>query len=156
MVIGIRGLHVTKFDGRDYFETRRRGAEAIQRVRAGQGPGLIHALVTRPYSHSLSDDQKKYRTADELLDEAEHDPILVLEQALVRQGALTAEQAAEIREEAKATVAEAAREALAARRPDPVTVVDQVLGPPPVIELPPDPPSANGEGGELVTFGEAI
>jgi 2-oxoisovalerate dehydrogenase E1 component len=68
MVMGIRGLHVTKFDGRDYFEARHRGAEAIQRVRAGQGPGLIHALVTRPYSHSLSDDQKKYRSADELLE----------------------------------------------------------------------------------------
>jgi 2-oxoisovalerate dehydrogenase E1 component len=156
MVIGVRGLHVTKFDGRDYFETRRRGAEAIQRVRAGQGPGLIHALVTRPYSHSLSDDQKKYRSADELLDEAEHDPILMLEQRLVREGALTSAQAAEIREEAKATVSEAAREACAARRPDPITVVDHVLGPPPVTELPPDPPSVNGEGEEVVTFGEAI
>ena len=63
MVMGIRGLHVTRIDGRDYFEVRKKGAEAIQRVRAGQGPGLIHATVTRPYSHSLSDDQKKYRHA---------------------------------------------------------------------------------------------
>src|SRR5262249_34886605 len=66
MVMGIRGLHVTKIDGRDYFDVRRLGADAIQRVRAGQGPGLIHATVTRPYSHSLSDDQKKYRAPEEL------------------------------------------------------------------------------------------
>jgi 2-oxoisovalerate dehydrogenase E1 component len=155
MVMGVRGLHVTEFDGRDYFETRRQGAEAIQRVRAGQGPGLIHALVTRPYSHSLSDDQKKYRPANELLDEAEHDPILSLEQALVGEGALTQEQAEQIRAEAKATVAEAAQEALRARRPDPATVTDHVLGPPVVTELPPDPPAANGND-DAVTFGEAI
>ncbi|MET1002294.1 MAG: thiamine pyrophosphate-dependent dehydrogenase E1 component subunit alpha, partial [Acidimicrobiia bacterium] len=78
MVRGIRGLHVVSFDGRDYFEVRRKGADAIARVRAGAGPTLIHALVTRPYSHSLSDDQKKYRTKEELTDEAGHDPILVL------------------------------------------------------------------------------
>jgi 2-oxoisovalerate dehydrogenase E1 component len=152
MVAGVRGLHVTKIDGRDYFEVRRRGAEAIQRVRAGQGPGLIHALVTRPYSHSLSDDQKKYRPEDELVDEAEHDPLLVLEQALVRQGAITLPEAELIRSEAKATVAEAAKQALAARRPDPAAVTHQVLGPPVVTEVPPDPPQDD----EPVTFGEAI
>ncbi|MCI0633116.1 MAG: dehydrogenase E1 component subunit alpha/beta [Actinobacteria bacterium] len=152
MVMGIRGLHVTKFDGRDYFEARRQGAEAIQRVRAGQGPGLIHALVTRPYSHSLSDDQKKYRSHEELLDETEHDPILTLEHALVGAGALTPDEAQEIRAEAKAMVAEAAREALAAPRPDPTGITDHVLGPPPVTALPADPP----ESGEVVAFGEAI
>src|SRR4051812_13634974 len=71
MVRGIRGLHVWKMDGRDYFDVRRKGADAIAQVRAGAGPALLHALVTRPYSHSLSDDQKKYRVAEELADEAE-------------------------------------------------------------------------------------
>src|SRR4029079_17435580 len=80
MVMGIRGLHVVKMDGRDYLDVRRKGANAIAHVRAGAGPTLIHALVTRPYSHSLSDDQKKYRGAAELDDEREHDPIKVLEQ----------------------------------------------------------------------------
>src|SRR4051794_28613436 len=83
MVLGIRGLHVVKMDGRDYFEVRRKGADAIAHVRAGIGPCLIHALVTRPYSHSLSDDQRKYRGADELADEAAHDPIEVLERELL-------------------------------------------------------------------------
>ncbi|HEX6311959.1 MAG TPA: thiamine pyrophosphate-dependent enzyme, partial [Acidimicrobiia bacterium] len=158
MVVGVRGLHVTKIDGRDYFEVRRKGADAIQRVRAGQGPGLIHALVTRPYSHSLSDDQKKYRPEGELVDEAEHDPILTLERALVGSGALKAEEAEQIRAEAKTTVAEAAKEALVARRPDPATVTQQVLGPPAVTEVPADPGDGGGETAESeqVTFGEAI
>src|SRR3954453_20849141 len=100
MVRGIRGLRVVKMDGRDYFEVRRKCADAIARVRAGAGPALLHALVTRPYSHSLSDDQKKYRLAEELQDEAEHDPILLMERALVSLGAITQDEADAIRTEA--------------------------------------------------------
>jgi 2-oxoisovalerate dehydrogenase E1 component len=155
MVRGIRGLHVTKMDGRDYFDVRRKGADAIARVRAGAGPALVHALVTRPYSHSLSDDQKKYRLAAELADEAEHDPILLMERSLVALGALTPDEAETIRGESKALVRDVAQQALAARRPDPVTVVDHVFGPMPVTEVPADPPAGDGSG-EPVTFGEAI
>ncbi|HEY7437804.1 MAG TPA: dehydrogenase E1 component subunit alpha/beta [Acidimicrobiia bacterium] len=149
---GFRGLHVVRMNGCDYFEVRRRAPDAVQRVRAGLGPTLIHATVTRPYSHSLSDDQHKYRTHDELLDEAEHDPITVMRAALIDSGALTADDADEIQEEARAEVASAAQAALAARRPEPGTVSVGVVGEPPVRELPPDPVS----DGEAVTFGESI
>ncbi len=91
MVRGFRGLAVTKIDGRDYFQARHFGARAVARVRAGEGPGLVHAKVTRPYSHSAADTQSKYRPADELADEALHDPILVLEHELVKGGVLTAD-----------------------------------------------------------------
>jgi 2-oxoisovalerate dehydrogenase E1 component len=154
MVRGIRGLHVAKMDGRDYFEVRRKGADAIARVRAGAGPGLIHALVTRPYSHSLSDDQKKYRVAEELAVEAEHDPISVLTRQLIDAGALTSERADAIREEAKATVRSAAEVALAAPRPDPATVTEHVTAPLAVVEDPGDPEVAADT--QVVTFGEAI
>ena len=66
MVRGFRGLAIAKFDGRDYFTSRTEGARAIARVRAGEGPGLIHAKVTRPYSHSAADTQSKYRPKEEL------------------------------------------------------------------------------------------
>jgi 2-oxoisovalerate dehydrogenase E1 component len=152
MVMGIRGLHVTRIDGRDYFAVRRLGADAVQRVRAGQGPGLVHATVTRPYSHSLSDDQKKYRPPEELQDEAEHDPILLLERELIRFGALTSERAQEIRADANAVVAAAAKEALDAARPDPHRVSHHLVGAPPVTEVLPDP----SPEGEPIAFGEAI
>jgi 2-oxoisovalerate dehydrogenase E1 component len=154
MVRGIRGLHVVSFDGRDYFEVRRKGADAIARVRAGAGPTLIHALVTRPYSHSLSDDQKKYRTKEELTDEAGHDPILVLAAHLVEAGALSQEQADAIRDEAKETVRAAAEQALAAVRPDPFHVTMHVTGAVPVIDDPGEPEVE--ADAEVVTFGEAI
>jgi 2-oxoisovalerate dehydrogenase E1 component len=152
LVAGFRGLAVARMDGCDYFQVRKRGAEAIQRVRAGQGPGLIHATVTRPYSHSLSDDQKKYRPSAELAAEAQHDPITALEHELVACGALTTERAATIREEAGALVADAAATALDARRPDPDSARHHLFGPPPVTELPGEPDAT----GEVVTFGEAI
>jgi 2-oxoisovalerate dehydrogenase E1 component len=154
MVRGIRGLHVVTFDGRDYFQVRRRGAQAIAHVRAGAGPCLVHATVTRPYSHSLSDDQKKYRVADELRDEAEHDPILLLESRLVEIGALSPAAADALREEAREVVRAAADEALAAPRPDPACACDHVVGPMPVVAVPGDPePDADAEP---VAFGEAI
>jgi 2-oxoisovalerate dehydrogenase E1 component len=155
LVVGFRGLHVTKIDGRDYFEARHHGADAVRRVRAGQGPGLVHAIVTRPYSHSLSDDQKKYRRSSELEDEAEHDPIKVLEDELVQCGALTREQAAKAHEDAIALVADAAKQALAAPRPDPESARDHVFGPLPVTDMPPAPETL-GEQGDVVTFGESI
>jgi 2-oxoisovalerate dehydrogenase E1 component len=153
LVRGFRGLAVHKMDGRDYFEVRRKGSKAIARVRAGEGPGLIHAIVTRPYSHSASDDQRKYRTAEELAEEQEYDPIDQLERELVGAAILTSDEAAAIRAEAKETVAAAAKEALAAPRPDPATVLDHVLGPLPDVteELP-----TSDADSDVVTFGEAI
>ncbi len=151
LVRGFRGLAIHKMDGRDYFEVRAKGKKAIERVRAGEGPGLIHAIVTRPYSHSLSDDQRKYRTPQELAEEQEYDPIDQLERELLEAGFLSADEAKQIRDEAKAHVVQAANEALAARRPDPATVLENVTGPLPEVVEPEDAGS-----GDVVTFGEAI
>ena len=89
LVRGFRGLAIHKVDGTDYFACRSLAAEAIARVRAGEGPCLIHATVTRPYSHSSQDTQSKYRSADDLAEEATHDPILRLERELIEGGVLT-------------------------------------------------------------------
>jgi 2-oxoisovalerate dehydrogenase E1 component len=155
MVRGIRGLHVVKMDGRDYFEVRRKGANAVAHVRAGAGPTLIHALVTRPYSHSLSDDQKKYRVPEELQDEKQHDPITVLEHKLIELGALRADDAERMRADAKELVRAAAEEALAAQRPSPISAMEHVYVLPSVPDGADEPPSADADA-PLVTFGEAI
>ena len=156
LVRGFRGLRVYKVDGRDYFEAHKRGHDAVAHVRAGTGPALIHAIVTRPYSHSAADTQSKYRSADELADEAAHDPIVLLQTALVEGDVLTAAEAEAIREDARQAVAEAAREALAAERPDPATVTDHVYVLPD-LPVPAEPPAAAAQdGAEEVSFGDAI
>ena len=153
LVRGFRGLDVHQVDGRDYFAARRAARKAIDHVRAGVGPGLIHATVTRPYSHSAADTQSKYRPPEELAEEAQHDPILLLQRSLVKGRVLSEDEAAAIRLEARMIVADAAKQALAAPRPDPATVVDHVWVLPDIPEpaVPVAPPDA-----EHVTFGEAI
>jgi 2-oxoisovalerate dehydrogenase E1 component len=152
LVQGFRGLHVHRLDGRDYFEVRARAADIVAQVRAGVGPALVHAQVTRPYSHSSADTQSKYRPADELADEAAHDPLALMERALLDGGLMTAEEVAAIKEDARREVAEAARRALAAPRPDPATVGLHVVALPEVAR---EAESDDGTG-EVVALGEAI
>jgi 2-oxoisovalerate dehydrogenase E1 component len=153
LVAGFPGLITETVDGTDYFAVRAMAPKLISRVRAGEGPALIHARVTRPYSHSAADTQSKYRPPEELEWERQHDPIDQMERALIEQGVITANEAAELREHARQIVADAAKEAMAARRPDPATVLDHV------VELPdiPDPGEPDEKSaGEEVAFGEAI
>jgi len=151
LVRGFRGLGVYKVDARDYFEAHRVGARAVAHVRAGTGPALVHATVTRPYSHSAADTQSKYRTVEELADEAAHDPILLLRTALIGEGLLTEEQADAIQAEATAEVAAAAKVAMAAPLPQPESATQHVYALPD-IPVPAEPAT----DGEPVMFGEAI
>ncbi len=80
---GFRGLDIHRLDGTDYFEVRERAASIISHVRAGVGPALIHATVTRPYSHSGADTQAKYRSTEELDDERSRDPITRMQTELI-------------------------------------------------------------------------
>jgi len=151
LVAGFRGLRTYQVDARDYFSAYETAAHAVAHVRAGTGPALVHATVTRPYSHSAADTQSKYRSAEELADEAAHDPILLLRSALVEAGAITDAQADEIRAEAVALVALAAKEAMAAPQPDPMSATEHVYA------LPDRPlPGEPSGDGEVVPYGEAI
>jgi 2-oxoisovalerate dehydrogenase E1 component len=160
LVAGFRGLEVQTIDGRDYFEVRRRAPEIVARIRAGIGPTLLHATVTRPYSHSSADTQSKYRSVEELADETAHDPLVLLEQALIAGGVLDEEGAAAIRDEARRTVADASRRALAAPRPDPTQITGQVWDLPTVgrnaEEIFDDAADAGAGPVERIAMGEAI
>ena len=90
----------------------------IERVRHGGGPALIEARVIRLDPHSSSDDQKKYRSPDELAAIAEQDPILRVEDYLVKTGALDTVRIDELRRQCKAEVGRAADEADAHQAPD--------------------------------------
>jgi 2-oxoisovalerate dehydrogenase E1 component len=154
LVKGFAGLQTWTIDGTDYFDVRRAAKAVVSHVRAGVGPALMHATVTRPYSHSAADTQSKYRLPHELEWEAQNDPIERLEAALIAGGVLSGDEAAELRDEARRTVAEAAKAALARARPDTSTVLDHVVALPDI----PDPgEAATGPDGEdVVALGEAI
>lgn len=83
----------------------------LERMRLGSGPALIEGQVIRMDSHSSSDDQKKYRSQEELNEMVERDPIHQTERYLERHHILTEEQMRQIREEVQAEVNRAADEA---------------------------------------------
>src|SRR5262245_28988361 len=65
LVRSFPGLHVESVDGTDFFASVRAMREAARYVRERQGPAFVHARVIRPYSHSLSDDDKLYKPQEE-------------------------------------------------------------------------------------------
>lgn len=117
LVESFPGLHVVRTDGTDLVQSYRACGEAIAYARARRGPALIHAKVVRPYSHSLSDDERLYKTPEERAVEAERDPIRRLSGLLVEAGVLTDKALADLVREAERTVGEAADRALAAPKP---------------------------------------
>ncbi|MBL8111310.1 MAG: thiamine pyrophosphate-dependent dehydrogenase E1 component subunit alpha, partial [Acidobacteria bacterium] len=117
LVRGYPGLFITETDGCDYLGSYDAFKYAVAYCRDRRGPALVHAHVTRPYSHSLSDDEKLYRPEAERREEAERDPIARMERFLVAEGVLTAEKVTTLKAEWDAEV-NAASDA-AALKPQP-------------------------------------
>jgi 2-oxoisovalerate dehydrogenase E1 component len=111
------GLHVAEFDGTDPLESYAVGKEAVEYVRQRRGPALIHAHVVRPYSHSLSDDEKLYKTAEEREEEAHRDPLSKFSLFLVREGLLDQKEIEALEDDVDREVREAGDQALAAEPP---------------------------------------
>jgi 2-oxoisovalerate dehydrogenase E1 component len=84
------GLYVDSIDGTDFFDSRRALGKAASYVRAQRGPALVHARVIRPYSHSLSDDERLYKPPAERAGEAQRDPLVRFE-AFLRDNQLASE-----------------------------------------------------------------
>jgi 2-oxoisovalerate dehydrogenase E1 component len=114
---GFPGLHIAECDGTDPLESYAVCKTAVQYCRDRRGPALVHAHVTRPYSHSLSDDEKLYKTPEEREDEAHRDPISKFSLFLVREGILDQKEIEALEAEVDQEVRNAADEALAAEEP---------------------------------------
>ncbi len=123
------GLFVVEVDGCDFLASYDAFRYAFAYARERKGPALVHGHVVRPYSHSLSDDEKLYRPEHERRKDAERDPIALFEKFLLDEGLASADEIRALREEVDAEVARAADEALASEQPDPSTVLENVTSP---------------------------
>ena len=112
------GLHVDSIDGTDFFASLEALREATAYVRARKGPSFVHARVIRPYSHSLSDDERLYKPPAEREAEARRDPIARFAEFLQSHGLATADDLQAMAAEVHHEVNEAAQKALAAQKPD--------------------------------------
>jgi 2-oxoisovalerate dehydrogenase E1 component len=122
-------LKIWRVDGTNVIDSYRVMREAVAYARARRGPALVHARVIRPYSHSLSDDEKLYKTVEERAAEAKRDPIVVLTQHLTSENLASNEELEAIRADIDREVAEAADRALNASRPEPETASLWVYSP---------------------------
>ncbi len=122
-------LDVVFVDGTDLLASYEVGRRAVERARKGEGPTLIHADVIRILAHSSSDDQKKYRPADELAADLARDPITRLSTYLVEHGLMTDEEIVDMRKDVYRQIDEAADWALTQADPDPATSTQYNLSP---------------------------
>jgi 2-oxoisovalerate dehydrogenase E1 component len=129
LVRSFPGLHVESVDGTDLLASLRAMREAAAYVRARKGPALVHARVIRPYSHSLSDDEKLYKTAAERDAEARRDPIARFAEFLRANGLATDADLAAMAAEVEREVNDAALAALGAPQPAKETAALYVFSP---------------------------
>ncbi len=88
LVSGFPNFHFEEIDGTDPVVSYGALSRAVAHCRAGVGPAFVHAHVIRPYSHSLSDDEKLYRPDIERQRDAARDPISRMQLFLIREGIL--------------------------------------------------------------------
>jgi 2-oxoisovalerate dehydrogenase E1 component len=110
-------LKVLECDGTDPIDSLMAVREALAHARTRVGPALLHSHVTRPYSHSLSDDHRAYRTPEELKEEEARDCLRTFARFLIERAIATEGELAEIRQEVAAEVKEAATAALSEAKP---------------------------------------
>ena len=129
LVEGFPNLYIQRCDGTDPIESLEVIERAVENCRAGRGPALVHARVIRPYSHSLSDDEKLYRPDEERTSDAERDPIKRFGALLIEENLITQEELQKIKDEIDRGVNEATDIALASPQPAPETATRFVYSP---------------------------
>ena len=129
LVEGFPSLYLQRCDGTDAIESLETMRRAVDYCRARRGPALVHAKVIRPYSHSLSDDEKLYRPDEERATDAERDPVKRFGALLIDSGVIDQDGLQKIKDEADREVNEAADIALASAQPAQDTAMKYIFSP---------------------------
>jgi 2-oxoisovalerate dehydrogenase E1 component len=117
LVANFPHFHFAEVDGNDPQVCLAAFQQAAAWCRAGRGPALVHGHCVRLYSHSLSDDDKLYRSAAEREADALCDPIARMRSRLVGDGLATSSELDELEQRMQREAAEAAERALEAPLP---------------------------------------
>lgn len=119
---GFPGLHRVEADGTDFVDSYHALSEAMQYCREGRGPALVHARCIRPYSHSLSDDERLYKTTAERDEEAVRDPLVTFPNFLLREGLAEREEIDSITRQIDHEIAELTARILREQPPSPNSI----------------------------------
>ena len=129
LVSGFPNFHFEEVDGTDPVTSYAAMMRAAEYCRAGKGPAFVHAHVIRPYSHSLSDDERLYRPDVERQRDAARDPITRMQMFLIREGILDEKAINKLEKQVEDELQHAVDRALEAPLPQPDTIYDFVYSP---------------------------
>jgi 2-oxoisovalerate dehydrogenase E1 component len=129
LVSGFPNFHFEEVDGTDPVASFAAFRRAAKYCRAGHGPAFVHAHVIRPYSHSLSDDERLYRPESERERDAQRDPVTRTQMFLLREGILDDKGINQLEKEVEAELQVAVDRALEALPPAPESVTQYLYSP---------------------------
>jgi 2-oxoisovalerate dehydrogenase E1 component len=123
LMAGFPDLLTIEVDGTDLISSYKAMGAAAAWCREGHGPALVHAHCIRPYSHSLSEDERSYKTRHEREEEALRDPLVTFPKFLVEEGVIEASELDKIVREIEAGILEDTHRAMEAAPPEPGTAL---------------------------------
>src|SRR6266568_1165303 len=129
-----------QMDGRDVQKLYEAASMAMEKIRAGKGPAFFWIKMERLSSHTSSDDQKLYRSPEELRELEKCDPLKCWKDQLIEEGVITAEEFVKIDTEIKERIRREYSDAEKAEDPSPNELLANVAKPPQRIDkeiLPP-------------------
>src|SRR2546421_1402414 len=115
-----------RIEGQDVQQVYEATAEAFEKIRAGSGPFFFWIKMERLSSHTSSDDQKLYRSAEELRALEKSDPLKCWKDQLIQEGAIAAEEFAKLDNEVKERIRREYAEAEKAEDPSPNELLSNV------------------------------
>jgi 2-oxoisovalerate dehydrogenase E1 component len=117
-------------DGNDTLDVYAATQAAVARARGGGGPTLIEAKTYRLMPHTTDDEDRTYRSREEVKAWRKKDPLPRLKNYVIEQGLLSVTDVARLEESARDEVGDACRRAEAAAAPDPATASSRVYARP--------------------------
>ncbi len=129
LVANFPHFHFEEVDGTDPVAAYAAFVRSVKHCRAGDGPAFVHAHVIRPYSHSLSDDERLYRADFERQRDAARDPVPQMQMFLIREGILDEKGITDLEKKVDDELQIAVDRALAAAFPEPDTVQHYIYSP---------------------------
>lgn len=136
------GMPGVSFDGNDVLESYRAVKEAVDRASRGEGATLLEAKTYRPVPHSSDDDDRTYRSREEVEIWKKRDPVILARDYCIDAGLLDEKRNEELEKKAREIVDDANDFARKAAYPAPEEALNQVWGPKPTLsEIQPPPPA---------------
>jgi len=125
--VGFKNIKIINVDGTNVFDSWRGMQEAIEYIKSGKGPAIVHASCVRMNSHSNSDKHELYRSPEEIADAQRYDPVKRLRNYLISKNIFKEEYIIEIENQNNKNVEETGARVELEPDPDPATAINYVI-----------------------------